>query len=95
MRNKREREREQEFTTIELKEDLTEDEDVIVVEIMVNIDYTYDSNYGADLDGNRGIGVWFVDEYEYEIRECSKEGELTEKQQEELDQKVYKFVMNF
>lgn len=36
------------------------------IEVSVEADFYYDSSYGADADGNRGIGVWFMDDYRIE-----------------------------
>jgi hypothetical protein len=34
------------------------------IEVRVTADFYYDSSYGADADGNRGIGVWFMNDYQ-------------------------------
>ena len=34
----------------------------------------YDSNYGADADGNRGMGVYFIDEVTWETPEHDDDG---------------------
>lgn len=34
------------------------------IEIEVTIHWDYDSDYGSDADGNRGVGVWSIDDYE-------------------------------
>lgn len=41
--------------TVELGDDKT-------VTAEMNATFIYDANYGADADGNRGMGVWFVDD---------------------------------
>ena len=86
------RETEQKWANIELETGLAEDEGCIEVEVMIKVTYIYDANYGADLDGNRGEGVWFLDESYYEIESCTKDGELTKEQVQELEAKVDKII---
>lgn len=45
------------------------------IEIELTVWAYYDANYGADADGNRGIGVWEVDDYDYEMPEDLNDGE--------------------
>jgi hypothetical protein len=34
------------------------------VEVTLTARFSYDSHYGADADGNRGIGVWELEDYD-------------------------------
>lgn len=43
------------------------------VEVSVTAEFSYDSDYGADADGNRGRGVWFMEDFK--IEEASFLGE--------------------
>jgi hypothetical protein len=43
------------------------------VTIEVLLHGSYDPAYGSDADGNRGIGVWFLDDSEYKIPELDDE----------------------
>lgn len=46
----------------------------------------YDSNYGADADGNRGMGVYFIDEVTWETPECDDDGnKLSEDEKKALN----------
>ena len=72
--------------TFELETGLQEDEDIIEVEVYITSYFTYERNYGADADGNRGHPVWWFDYYDYEIESCSKE--LNEAQMKELRDKM-------
>lgn len=63
--------------TVELDEDRS-------VTIEVEVVGTYDSHYGADADGNRGMGVWFVDDTFYTIPDKDDNEELLTKEDKEL-----------
>ena len=58
-----------------------------VDELPVTVDIVvygvYESNYGADADGNRGINAWFVEDYEYTIPDASDDGTPLETIQKE------------
>ena len=45
----------QKYYTVEIPGDKTVTAEMIAT-------FVYDSSYGADADGNRGMGVWFVDD---------------------------------
>lgn len=46
----------------------------------------YDSNYGADADGNRGMGVYFIDEVTWETPEHDDNGnKLSEEEKKTLN----------
>lgn len=46
----------------------------------------YDSNYGADADGNRGTGMWFIDDVTWETPEHDDDGnKLTEEEKKSLN----------
>ena len=45
-----------------------------IVTVEVTAIGSYDSNYGADADGNRGMGVWFLDDVEFKIPEVADDG---------------------
>lgn len=34
----------------------------------------YDSNYGADADGNRGMGVWFLEDVTWDLPDIDDDG---------------------
>lgn len=47
----------------------------------------YDPNYGADADGNRGTGVYFIDEVTWETPECDDDGnKLSEEEKRTLNE---------
>lgn len=37
-------------------------------DVEITIKWIYEKNYGADIDGNRGTPVWFVDDSSWEIQ---------------------------
>jgi hypothetical protein len=46
----------------------------------------YDSSYGADADGNRGMGVWLVEDAEFEVPEVADDGTpLTNQEMAEIE----------
>lgn len=49
----------------------------------------YDSNWGADADGNRGMGVWLLEDLEYDLPDTDDEGlRLTNEEMIELATQV-------
>lgn len=52
----------------------------------VTVTYYYDSNYGADADGNRGMGVWVNDGVEFHTPKTDINGE--ELSQDEVEEAV-------
>ena len=53
----------------------------------------YDSNHGADADGNRGMGVWFIDDVTWDIPETDDDGNTLNEDEKQtlndlLDMKV-------
>ena len=42
--------------------------------ITVNIEWSYDPDFGADADGNRGMATWFLEEFEITDIESIKTG---------------------
>jgi len=51
---------------------------------------SYDPKYGADADGNRGIGAWLCDDVEFDLKETDDSGnKLTEEEKKE-----YKEILN-
>lgn len=59
------------------------------VTVHVEVEGLYDSRYGADADGNRGVGKWLVDGLDYEIE---SEDELNSDELEEVDVEVENLV---
>src|ERR1035441_8287552 len=58
-------------------------------EIEVTVTGVYDAHYGADADGNRGMGAWFLDDLEFELPEVDEEGVyLTTDETIELEEKL-------
>jgi len=64
-----------------------DDDTPVDVEIVVTLEK--DNNYGADADGNRGVTMYFADDYEYKVL-----GEtITDKKiLDFIDAEVVKFV---
>lgn len=57
--------------------------------IEVTATASYDSNYGADADGNRGMGVWDREDDEFTIPDVDAEGyRLDSVEKEELEKKL-------
>ena len=55
------------------------------VTVEVTASATYDPSYGADADGNRGVGMWEIEDLMYEIPETSDNGTfLTEEEKKDL-----------
>lgn len=66
-------------------------------EITTEVEFVgdYDSNYGADADGNRGIGVWFCDEENYILRSKDDDGNiLSEEQKKEYEKLLEDKIAN-
>lgn len=60
-----------------------------VVTVDVTIKATFDDNYGADADGNRGVGVWEIDETTFKVPDKDDDGALlTQAEKEEVDELV-------
>lgn len=58
-------------------------------EIEVMATGVYDAHYGADADGNRGMGVWLFDDVEFTLPRTDEEGEpLTTEELTELTDKL-------
>lgn len=52
----------------------------------VEVCFVYDSNYGADADGNKGIGMYFLEDI-YPVEDITVDNEgntLTEKEKQEV-----------
>ena len=58
------------------------------LEIEVEAIAVYDPHYGADADGNRGVGTWFIDEINYHMP-----SDLKKEQENEVSDKIEKFVI--
>lgn len=58
------------------------------VSVDIEIFGIYDSQFGADADGNRGQGRWLIDSHGYTITE----DDLTPEEETELDEKVEEIV---
>ena len=57
-----------------------------VVTVEVTASAEFDSSYGADADGNRGMGMYFMDDVEYTLPKVDEKGEaLTDDEMDELD----------
>lgn len=70
-----------------------------VDELPVTVDIVvygvYESDYGADADGNRGISAWFIEDYEYMIPDVSDDGtQLETVQKEKLKLVVQNLIEN-
>lgn len=61
-----------------------------LVTVQIEVEGTYDANYGADVDGNRGVGRWLIDSHSYEVGDT--EEELTSEEFDEIDEKVEALV---
>jgi hypothetical protein len=58
----------------------------IEVTVYVEVDITYDSDYGADADGNRGSDVYFIDDLRYIIPDRDdNDVELTAEDKKDLE----------
>lgn len=63
------------------------------VTLDVTAEGLYDSNYGADADGNRGWGEWFLEDYDYELPEkCDDEILISIEDKKILEAMIEKFV---
>lgn len=60
------------------------------VEVEITVNGCNDPNYGADIDGNRGTSVWFIDSHSYELTD--EDIELTSEEEQELDDEIEKIV---
>jgi len=55
----------------------------------------YESDYGSDADGNRGISCWFIDDYEFVVPDMDDEGhKLSDEERETLKRLVQDFTEN-
>ena len=55
----------------------------------------YEANHGADADGNRGIGVWFLDDYEFIPQNTDdKEEPLSKEEQAEFESLIESEIEN-
>jgi hypothetical protein len=64
-------------------------------EIEVTATGVYDSNYGADADGNRGMALWFLDEVAFDLPKTDEDGNiLTIDELHELDVKLNKLALD-
>lgn len=59
------------------------------VTVHLEIEGIYDSHFGADADGNRGVGRWLVEGHSYEIE---TEDDLSDDETSELDGLVEEIV---
>lgn len=57
--------------------------------VHIEVEGLLEPRYGADIDGNGGIGKWFVDGHTYEIE---SEDELTNDEMEEVNDMVEDLV---
>jgi hypothetical protein len=57
------------------------------VNVNVTVEGYFEADYGADADGNRGVGMWFLDGHSYEADE-----ELTGEEKTQVDEKVEELV---
>ena len=71
-----------------------------VVTVEVEVTGSFDSHYGSDADGNRGVPAWFIDQAEFDIPERDNNGiEITNQDsdiisellEEEIDKRVWNF----
>jgi hypothetical protein len=59
------------------------------IDVEIEIFGIYDSQFGADADGNRGEGRWLVDSHGYSV---SDNVSLTSEEEDELDEKIEELV---
>jgi hypothetical protein len=59
------------------------------IEVEIEVFGIYDSQFGADTDGNRGEGRWLIDSHGYSI---SDNISLTDEEEDELDEKIEEIV---
>lgn len=65
------------------------------VTIELKVCGVYDANYGADADGRRGMGVWFLDDFDYNPPEKDDNGQvITFQDKKVLEEIVYNEVHN-
>lgn len=63
------------------------------VEVEYTVHYYLERGYGADADGNRGVDMWFIDDWEYSIpEECVDHTKLTPAEKERCRVKIEKFL---
>ncbi len=65
---------------LELKDDR-------LVNVTITVKGDYESDYGGDADGNRGVGAWFINSHSYEADE-----ELLDQNKLEVDLMVEELV---
>ena len=63
-----------------------------IVNISVSVSGIHEANYGADIDGNRGVSRWFIDDFEFEA--SCEDGELDDAEQAEVAEKVEELVFD-
>jgi hypothetical protein len=64
------------------------------INVSVTVEGEYESDYGADADGNRGVGTWFVSGHSFEADEAltpSEEYEVSEKVDELVSDESWDF----
>jgi hypothetical protein len=76
------------MSTINVEREIDLDNGTIVT-VELEIEGTFDANYGADADGNRGVGRWLVESHSYEV---SSEDELSDDEESEVKEKVEELV---
>ncbi len=83
--------------TKDLTVELDDGREFIILTTAIGI---YDSNYGADADGDRGVGVWIHDDTTFALPEKDSDGyrldsveleELENKLNEKIDQTDWEF----
>jgi hypothetical protein len=59
------------------------------IDVEVEVFGIFDSQFGADADGNRGEGRWLIDSHGYSV---SDNVSLTAEEEDELDEKIEEIV---
>jgi hypothetical protein len=63
------------------------------LEVRIDIEYYTEKNYGADIDGNRGVKMTFIENYTWKLMNYSKE-EIADEELTELESLIEKEVNN-
>jgi len=61
------------------------------IDVEITVEGVYDGMFGADADGNRGVGRWMVDNHSY-MYMVSDNVSLTSEEDDELDEKIEEIV---
>jgi len=78
---------------IEFEWEDKEKEEIRVFKAEAQVKYSYESNYGADADNNRGVPMWFIDDVDIEsLKEVMEDGSEVDADYDKLPKELQKEI---